>query len=168
MRDRQPFIDLDGVLADFDGYFETVFGYRNDKDNPALHTPEAQKDFWAKLASKPTFYADLPVMPDALELWEGMKELHPNPIILTGIPKSIHDVSEQKRQWVARHIDPSAQVITCFSAHKRHHAKPGDLLIDDWIKYRHLWEEMGGIFILHTSAATSLKEAARHLLRSDV
>ena len=34
--------------------------------------------------------------------------------------------------------------------------QPGDILIDDWPKYKHLWEEAGGIFILHTSAAQSI------------
>jgi uncharacterized protein YfaT (DUF1175 family) len=35
--------------------------------------------------------------------------------------------------------------------------KPGDILIDDFDKYRHLWIEAGGIFIHHTSAAASIR-----------
>ena len=38
----------------------------------------------------------------------------------------------------------------------------GDVLIDDRAKYRHLWEEAGGIFIHHTSASSSI-EALRQL-----
>jgi len=34
--------------------------------------------------------------------------------------------------------------------------KPGDIIIDDYLKYRHLWVEAGGIFIHHISAVESL------------
>ena len=38
--------------------------------------------------------------------------------------------------------------------------KPGDILIDDYLTYRHLWEEHGGTFIHHTSAKESLQQLA--------
>jgi hypothetical protein len=38
--------------------------------------------------------------------------------------------------------------------------KAGDILIDDFLKYRHLWEEAGGIFIRHISAKGSLEKLA--------
>ena len=34
----------------------------------------------------------------------------------------------------------------------------GDILIDDWTKYRHLWLAAGGIWITHTSAQGSIAE----------
>jgi hypothetical protein len=30
--------------------------------------------------------------------------------------------------------------------------------VDDWPKYRHLWEEAGGIFILHENAKKSIQQ----------
>ena len=82
--------------------------------------------------------------------------MHPKPIILTGIARK-PGCAEEKREWVAKYIDPGAEVITCWSKDKRNHGKPGDILVDDWHKYRDLWEEMGGIFLLHTSAKDSLE-----------
>jgi hypothetical protein len=38
--------------------------------------------------------------------------------------------------------------------------KPGDVLIDDYIAYQDLWEDAGGVFILHTSARDSLDRLA--------
>ena len=35
-------------------------------------------------------------------------------------------------------------------------ADPGDALVDDWDRYRGLWEEAGGLFIHHTSARASI------------
>ncbi len=41
---------------------------------------------------------------------------------------------------------------------KRLHMTTGDILVDDTLKHRHLWEDAGGIFIHHTSAAETLAE----------
>jgi hypothetical protein len=34
----------------------------------------------------------------------------------------------------------------------------GDVLVDDWPKYRHLWEAAGSIFILHENADKSIEQ----------
>lgn len=147
---RQLFIDLDGVLADFDGYYATCFGERPDR---AKVDPPG---FWENISGHGLFYASLPPMPDALELWRGARAFHPEPIILTGVPWSVEQAENHKRAWVREHIDPKAVVICCASKDKRLHGKPGDVLVDDWDRYRPLWETMGGAFVLHTSARTSL------------
>ncbi len=38
--------------------------------------------------------------------------------------------------------------------------RPGDVLVDDFLKYKHLWEEAGGVFIHHISAAESVRRMA--------
>ena len=58
-------------------------------------------------------------------------------------------------EWAAEHF-PSVQRIACASSDKRLHMKPGDVLVDDYLKYQHLWEEAGSIFIHHTSAKASI------------
>ena len=110
-------------------------------------------------------------MPDARQLWDGVHALMANQIarpfflptvkVLTGIPKpsrQLLNVAEQKRQWVREHFGAHVQVIACLSEEKRKFAKHGDVLIDDLSRHRHLWEEIGGVFILHESADQSLKE----------
>lgn len=149
---RQIFVDLDGVLADFDAFY--FVNYRAILDRDVIDPP----GMWDNIEKHGNFYGSLPIMHDAHELWEGVKLFHPNPIILTGIPHSISNAEQQKRDWVSRNIDWRAKVICCASRDKRRFSRPGDILIDDWHKYRHLWTEVGGIFILHTSAKDSLKE----------
>jgi hypothetical protein len=145
---RQLFLDCDGVLADFDTYFEETFG-----SHPRKHEANhGTKRFWVDLHSHPDFYFKLPLMPDAVELYEAVK--HYNPIILTGLPVG-NWAEPQKLRWGAKHF-PGTKMICCASKDKRNYMKPGDVLVDDWAKYKHLWEEAGGIFILHTSAAESL------------
>lgn len=49
-----------------------------------------------------------------------------------------------------------------MSVDKRLHMKPGDVLVDDYLKYRPRWEEAGGIFIHYTDADSALAEIGRH------
>jgi hypothetical protein len=76
-------------------------------------------------------------------------------VILTGLPRGKW-AEPQKRAWAERWF-PGVPVITTSAALKREHCHPGDALVDDRDKYRHLWEEAGGIFIHHRSAAESIK-----------
>ena len=43
---------------------------------------------------------------------------------------------------------------------KRDHAREGDVLVDDQLRHRHLWEEVGGLFIHHRNARRTLSELA--------
>jgi hypothetical protein len=44
----------------------------------------------------------------------------------------------------------------CRSQDKARFCKPGDVLIDDWSRYRDKWEAAGGVFIHHASVTQSL------------
>ena len=158
---RQLFIDLDGVLADFDGHFEKCFGVRPNQDT---YEPPGM---WDKIRAHGNFYRELPLMPDAYDLWGGVGAIlfhsgpdYLQPIILTGIPHSIPDVAQQKREWVADKFGKYQKVITCFSRDKHKHGRPGDVLVDDRLKYSHYWLQMGGIFVHHKSAHQTLQELA--------
>lgn len=150
--ERAFYVDLDGVMADFQGFVKLQFGMeldRNSFDPPGM---------WEAINKHEGFWASLPVMHDAMELWNGLKALGIEPAILTGWSSRANSTCEiQKRWWVADHLGDDVRCIVCRSRDKRDYGKPGDVLIDDWTRYRHLWEEMGGIFVLHTSARESLK-----------
>jgi hypothetical protein len=49
--------------------------------------------------------------------------------------------ADNKRVWVARHLGDHVEVRCCWSRDKCKHATPGDVLIDDWVKYGNLWIE---------------------------
>jgi hypothetical protein len=109
--------------------------------------------FWQKLAQAPDFYFSLPLLPDAMQLYDAVKHL--DPIILTGLPRG-NWAADQKKRWAEQHF-PGVRMITCMARDKRNHAKDGDVLVDDMEKYRHLWEQAGGIFVHHRSAAESVE-----------
>jgi hypothetical protein len=149
----QLFLDCDGVLADFDAAAEQVFGMPSRQAEQKLGT----KQFWRKLRSHDDFYGSLPLLPDARKLFEAVKHL--KPIILTGCPLGGW-AEGQKHRWAATHF-PGTRMIACMAREKRMHMKPGDVLVDDFVKFKDLWEEAGGIFIHHTSAERSIAELRR-------
>lgn len=85
------------------------------------------------------------------------------PIVLTGIPSSVVEAADNKRAWVRRHLGGNIEVRCCLSKEKYLHAKPGDILIDDWDKHRQLWIDAGGQWITHTSALSTIAELERLL-----
>jgi hypothetical protein len=146
----QLFLDCDGVLADFDRAGTALLGMPP-RQFEKRHGPQ---EFWTRLARHPDFYGSLPLMPDAMELFEAVRHL--DPIILTGLPRGDW-AAPQKVRWAAGHF-PGTRIITCFAADKRRHARVGDVLVDDTLKHRDLWTGAGGIFVHHRKAATTVAE----------
>lgn len=144
----QLFVDMDGVLADFDSGHEAAFGIRPCKQNDDVD--------WQKVRAFAGFYEGLPPMPDMHDLWAYI-ERH-RPIVLTGVPSSVEEAPVNKRAWVRKHLGAHVEVRCCRSKDKSLHAAPGDILIDDWEKYRHLWVAKGGRWVTHRSAAESIRE----------
>jgi hypothetical protein len=149
----QLFLDCDGVLADFDLCAEQVFGLPSREAEEQIGSDE----FWLRIRSQENFYGRLPLRNDARELFEAVKHL--KPVILTGCPRGGW-AEPQKLEWAKQHF-PETVMICTLSANKRNHMRPGDVLVDDYLKYRHLWEEAGGIFIHHTSAGQTIAELRR-------
>jgi hypothetical protein len=149
---RQLYFDCDGVLADFDAGAETLLGLKPRE----FERRRGIGKMWARLASAPDFYGTLPLMPGATELFEAVRHL--DPIILTGLPLGKW-AAPQKVRWAAEHF-PGTRIITCMARDKRNHAKDGDVLVDDTLKYQHLWAEAGGIFVHHRTVPDTLRELA--------
>ena len=153
----QFFVDLDGVLADFNEGVIRATGTEPHNQSP--------KQMWPVLARTPGFYEHLEWMSDGKELWNALCIF--NPVILTGVPWG-NWAEQQKRIWCARELGKSVPVITGSSSHKAELACTWleekscsdrmHLLIDDRLKIKEKWEASEGIFILHTSAKDSLAQ----------
>ena len=147
-RPWQIFCDMDGVLADFDAHHEAVFGVRPDKRLDNVD--------WGAVRGVKDFYLNIPPMADMPMLWDFIGRF--NPIVLTGVPLSVAEAPDNKRAWVAKHLGPHVEVRCCRSREKCLHAKPGDVLVDDWEKYRQLWLDAGGRWITHRSADETIAD----------
>jgi len=143
------FQDLDGCLADFERGVHELTGKE-------VHELNIGK-MWGAVARADEFFYNLPWMKDGQELWNGVQHL--DPTILTGIPHGGW-ASGQKKKWCGKELGWHVPVITCWSKEKHLYGQEGDVLIDDRIMAKAKWEDMGGIFIHHTSAVDTLKQLA--------
>lgn len=146
----QLYLDCDGVLADFELAATALLGM----PARAFEARRGPAAFWKRIAAHGDFYGTLQLMPDAMELFDAVRHL--DPIILTGLPRG-NWAAPQKVRWAAEHF-PGTRIITCLARDKRAHAREGDILVDDTLKYRHLWEEAGGTFVHHRNARETIDE----------
>lgn len=145
------FVDLDGVLADFDSHYENLFGRRPDKLKHDVN--------WREVSESKDFYANIPPMSDMQELWDVIERFEP--IVLTGIPSSVKEAASNKQAWVSKNLGPHVEIRCCFSREKYKHCQPEDILIDDWEKYRQKWIDAKGIWITHLDARSTIVELKR-------
>lgn len=150
MSNIQLFLDCDGVLADFEAGFLRMTG----TDANTFENTYGQSAFWARIAKSDSFFTNLPAMEQGRELYDAVKHLRP--IILTGTPVGDWSVI-QKLRWRDKHY-PGVPMVTCRAKDKRTYCQPGDVLIDDLLKYQPLWESAGGHFIHYTNNAEQTAE----------
>ena len=94
------FVDLDGVLVDFEAGVRRVTGKMPDE--------QSIRSMWSRLAVEPGFYEHLEWMPDGADLWERVRGLQPT--ILTGLPWG-NWAKPQKIAWCARELGPDVPVV---------------------------------------------------------
>ena len=164
------FCDMDGVLVDFDK------GY---KDLTGLSTKQAdaqgKSEFWKlfgkslkeKNISDKSYWANLDWMPDGKQLWSYISPY--NPYVLTApsvnfdIPfedryKLENNESMQgKTEWVQR-LPNMRKLYFRSAGRKADFAGPNKILIDDRKDTIDSWNANGGIGILHTSTANTIKQ----------
>lgn len=149
------FVDLDGVLADFDRHVLELLGR-----HPRSFKPK--QELWDSLThlievEGKKFFSGMHLMNDANELWEYV--LPHKPQILTATGTTFTSAAEQKRKWVEKHLGEHIVVnTTTKSKHKAQFAAHNYILIDDRHKSINPWIEAGGIGILHTSAEETINQ----------
>lgn len=139
---KRLYLDLDGVMADFDRHFPDVFGLD--------HRTMADDDIWVRINSHPSYFRDMPMCDGASEFWDLVSHL--DPIILTACPRANYQhVAVQKREWCREHLGSDVDVLPVMGGHNKwlFMHNPGDILIDDYEKNTKPWVKAGGIGILH-------------------
>lgn len=135
------FLDLDGVLTDFNRQFQDWFGlsvavaqYNSD--------PAVRQRIDHHLSAAPeAFWADMPWMPGAQEAWKVLSTR--NPYILSR-PHFAAACRPGKKTWVVRNLGPTVPLI--LAEDKGALGRPGDLLVDDSPENARTWP---GTFLLH-------------------
>lgn len=152
------YLDCDGVLADFVGGAKKALGM----DIEDYRRINGLAETWKILEETPDFYANLDRLPDAdelvhkvMDIWSDNLVIHDLPIILTACPWGDW-AAPQKQLWKKKYYPYLEMITTDGGENKYHHCTPDDILIDDYLKYKDLWEQAGGIFLHHINTKNSL------------
>lgn len=144
------YLDLDGVMADFDAHFPAVFGLD--------HRGMADDAMWSTINAHPTYFRDMPTCPGAVEFFREIEHL--DPIILTACPRTNYQhVARQKREWVREHLSSTITILPVMGGRNKplFMHQPGDILIDDFERNTDAWFDAGGVPILHRSFPATMQ-----------
>ena len=154
------YLDMDGVVADFDEYAARTLGI---PPSSGIYPEEV----WYKLASNARLYRDLIKTPYADQLVDECKDLAAtkeyNLLFLTAVPKG-NDVKwafYDKVVWAQNYFPGIPVHFGPFSKDKWQHCRPSDILIDDRLSNIEEWRVAGGIAIHHTNIEATLYELSR-------
>jgi hypothetical protein len=164
------FLDMDGVLTDFDMGVKKRFGLDlKDIANMTIIDSSIKKKqgmMWGYIRKNPTFWENLPLMNDSTILWNYFSTFHP--VVLTAAPTTFsfgsdtfNQVAIMKKKWLETHFlfNDDTRFICTLAKNKHFHMIPNEInvLIDDSKKNIDNWNSAGGIGILHIDANNSIK-----------
>jgi 5'(3')-deoxyribonucleotidase len=145
------YCDMDGVLADFEkGYAELT----NTKPAKSFN---GKQEFWKPISDAgASFWANLDWMSDGQQLWNHIKKYKP---YILSAPSMEQSSRIGKDDWVKTHMPGEYRKLLLYPrAQKVLFAAEDKILIDDMEQTIREWKNAGGIGILHTSAANTIKE----------
>lgn len=154
------YLDMDGVVADFDEYAARTLGV---PPSEGIYPDEV----WKKLAANERIYRDLIKTPYADELIRQCVKFclkHDYEwAFLTAVPKG-NDIKwafYDKMIWAQKYFPGIPVHFGPYSLDKWRHCRPGDILIDDRLSNIEQWRVAGGIAIHHTNIDATLYELSR-------
>lgn len=148
-------LDMDGVLADFNKGYEHLAGF-----SPIFHHETMEVD-WGLVDSFDGFFWALDPMPDAKMLVQYVRSNADEVRVLTSLPRTnAANVRDDKLAWLQARFPDLAQTVQFvdWTVGKSSYCKPGDILVDDWPgKHKAAWEAAGGTFIWHVKTYDTIR-----------
>ncbi len=159
---RRIYVDLDGVLVDFDKKVYSMTGGINKDRYVKLHGIDSLWREINRFGSE--WWSTLEWKPDGKILWEYLKKY--NPIILTsGSVRNTGDIAKKgKEEWCRINLGETVPVIVVnSSSDKQKYATPSSILVDDLNDNIIEWRKKFGIGILHTDTKSTITKLAKIL-----
>jgi len=152
---RQVFLDMDGVLADFELGLQEMLGHKIDLKGVSDVYDNRKRELTAK-----HLFRNLKPMPDAWKLidWALNSGIHTEILTAAGtVNRTI--VIKDKIEWIKQHCTDNWVIIPTFKgSQKAAFAHPKAILVDDRERNIELFIEAGGIGILHTTAEDTINK----------
>jgi len=144
--------DMDGVITDFD---ERFMKYSKGIPPSQYESKNGKEAFWDLITKEGVkFWVGMDWMSDGRTYWDYIKKYNP---ILLSAPSREESSRLGKRLWVKKNL-PGTKLMLAYAKDKQKEAAPNHILIDDRKSNIDEWRANGGIGILHTSAASTIKQ----------
>jgi len=150
------YLDMDGVLVDFNGGFSKLSNGMDLKQFAQDKGDAAARDQYLQAGAK--FWAGLDWIHGGKELWEASSRLFERVCILSSAGTTNEEkaavVATGKRAWLKKHIPslPSDRIFIVPGKHrKQEFAAKNTILVDDVAVTIKQWNQQGGYGILHDS-----------------
>lgn len=147
---KNLYLDMDGVVADFNGYARKTLNLDTIKND---RLPD---EIWTKLKNNPRLYRDLDKTSEADQLIDFCrkfsKERSLTLLFLTAVPRNndLFWAFYDKVLWAVDRYPDIPVMFGPYSSDKHLHCQSGDILIDDRKSNIQEWRSVGGIGILHS------------------
>jgi len=148
------YLDLDGVLVNFSKGYKKLSNGMSIRRYLETHTKPEAKNLFLNAGTK--FWEELEWIEGGKELYDTASRLYKCIKILssTGTQDETKSkiVEEGKRNWIKQHIptiQPKDIFIVRGRLHKKEHASPNAILVDDVMETIHDWNAAGGVGIHH-------------------
>ena len=176
MGDSKPivYIDMDGVLADFFGGVEKMFGVQHWKELNADNKLDLKQEVINRIAGT-DFFATLPKFESSGELISMVKEFTGGNFSINTSPLrgDNENSAKYKRLWIQNNIEQPDEVV--ITGRKESYAKDKasgtpNILIDDRPVNIQRWQGAGGYGILYQAnrdSLTKVKQALDQYGKSD-
>ena len=149
------YCDMDGVLCDFIVQAKKATG--------VIFTQDKAKEHWEVIKKYPKFWSDMPWMPGGRQLWRYINQYKPH--ILSAYTPEDPNCIPGKRTWLRRNVSISSSRINLVRrkdkqkfAMKSSGKRQPAILIDDFPRNVDQFKAAGGIGIVHTNTANTIKE----------
>ena len=169
MEDAKPtvYLDMDGVLADFFGGIEKMYGVENWKQLTNDKTKDLKKEVIDRITGS-DFFATLPKFPTADSLIDMVKKFTGGTFSINTSPlRGDHENSgKYKKVWIANNIETPAEIVV--TGRKETYAKDKasgtpNILIDDRPVNIQKWQAAGGYGILYQANRDQLNKVQKGL-----
>lgn len=155
-KDYILYLDLDGVLVDFDGGYRKLSQGRSIQETAAADGEDSAREKYLK--AKADWWANLDWIHGGRELFNASDKMFEHVCILssagTGDPEKGKAVVEGKIRWLAKNIPSmdASRTFIVFGKHlKQERSAKNAILVDDVAITIEQWNARGGFGILHKS-----------------
>ena len=142
---RILYLDLDGVLADFDEHANKLL-------KRAGRNAVTESEFYEILKMDENFFFNLNPTRYAYSIWAAANIVCNDVQILTALPAraTFNNAMADKKRWVAKHFGANVKVnFGPYSTDKWKHARPNDVLVDDRPSNIQEWRQLGKAIAIH-------------------